>query len=124
MSLQENKALVRRFIEEIFNKRNSDALDEIMHPDFSNPGTNTYGLDQYKEQMSVSMPRWSAAGLHVTIEEMITEGDKIAYRWTWRETREGEQRTADGVSVQRIADGKIAESVFWMRDVTREGEQT
>ena len=51
MSVQENKALVRRFINEVFNKRNGDALDEIMHPDFANPGTNTYGLDQHKEQM-------------------------------------------------------------------------
>jgi predicted ester cyclase len=118
MSLQENKALVRRFIHEVFNKRNGDALDEIMHPDFANPGTNTYGLDQYKEQMSKSMPRWSAAGLHVTIEEMIAEGTKVATRWTWRETLEGKKRTADGISIQRIADGKIAESVFWTRDVT------
>ena len=71
MSIEGNKALVRRFIEEIFNKRNSDALEEIMHPDFCNPGANTYGLDQYKERMSASMPRWTAADLHVTIEEMI-----------------------------------------------------
>jgi predicted ester cyclase len=118
MSIEENKALVRRFIKEIFNERNSDALDEIMHPDFTNAVTNTYGLEQYKERMSKRMPRWSASGLHVTIEEMIAEGDKVAYRWTWRETREGKERTADGMSIQRIAEGKIIEGVFWVRDMS------
>jgi predicted ester cyclase len=117
MSVKENKALVRRFIEEIFNKRNRDALDEIMHPDFTNPGTNTYGLEQYKENMSKSMPLWSASGLHVTVEDVIAEGDKVAYRWTWRETREGKKRTLDGMTIQRIADNKIVEGVFWTKDV-------
>jgi predicted ester cyclase len=67
--------------------------------------------------MSASMPRWAAAGLHVTIEEMIAEGDKVATRWTWRETRDGKQRTADGISIQRIVEGKIAQSAFWMKEV-------
>ena len=52
---------------------------------------------------------------------LSAEGDKVAYRWTWRETRERKQRTADGVSIQRIVEAKIAESVFWMKDVTAEG---
>ena len=117
MSVKENKALIRRFIEEIFNKRNSDASDEIMHPDFTNPVTNTCGLEQYKERVRKKMPRWAAAGVHVTIEDVIAEGDKVAYRWTWRDMRSGKKRTADGMTIQRIADGKIAEGVFWVRDV-------
>jgi predicted ester cyclase len=62
---------------------------------------------------------------HVTIEDMVTEGDKVASRWTASGTHQGEflgirptgnHATWTGITIYRIADGKIVEA-WWSKDV-------
>jgi predicted ester cyclase len=64
--------------------------------------------------------------LHVTTEDLIAEGDKVVHRWTVRGTHKGEllgyaptgrQVTSAGVSIFRIADGRIVEHVAFADDL-------
>lgn len=65
--------------------------------------------------------RESFPDLRVTVEEMIAEGDKVAYRWTMRGTHQGVYEgiaptgkaiTLTGITILRFADGKIVEDRF------------
>jgi steroid delta-isomerase-like uncharacterized protein len=119
MSTEENKALIRRFYEEVFNKRNLDALDDFYAPDHvdhtlppSLP-TSPEGTKQAIATMFVGFP-----DLHVTIEDMIAEGDKVVTRFTSHGTQQGtlggippmgKQVAVQTIEITRIADGKIVE---------------
>jgi len=115
MSLEKNKATVRRFIEE-WNKRNLAALDELMAADYFDPSLQVRGLEAYKQLLTMVLkgfPDW-----HETIEDIIAEGDKVWVRYTATGTHAGEFRglaptgkqfTETGVLIWRIVDGKIAE---------------
>jgi steroid delta-isomerase-like uncharacterized protein len=57
--------------------------------------------------------------IQVSIEDLVAEGKKVVAHWTWCGTNQGEfqgipptgkQVTGSGISIQRIADGKIAEA--------------
>jgi steroid delta-isomerase-like uncharacterized protein len=90
MSAEENKALVRRFVEEFWNKGNTTAADELMASDavihlptgdVLNPNELKIFVGTWRE----SFPDW-----HSTFEDLVAEGDKVAERWTGRGTHRGE----------------------------------
>jgi len=114
MSLEENKATVRRFIDE-WNRRNLSALDELITTDYFDPSLQVRGLEAYKQLLTMLLkgfPDW-----HETIEDIIAEGDKVWVRYTATGTHKGEFRglaptgkkfTETGVLIWRIVKGKIA----------------
>jgi steroid delta-isomerase-like uncharacterized protein len=118
MSAEENKALVRRFVEEFWNKGNTTAADELMAPDAEvhMPTGETLDLDELKVFVGTfreSFPDW-----HSTFEELVAEGDRVAERWTGRGTHLGELQgipptgkrvEAPGSVFYRIVGGKIVE---------------
>ena len=118
MSAEENKALVRRFVEEFWNEGNMSAADELMAPDaqIHLPTGEVVNPDEAKSFAATwreSFPDW-----HSTFEELVAEGDRVAERWTGRGTHRGELQgiPATGKSVEapgsvfyRIVDGKIVE---------------
>ena len=74
MSLEENKAIVRRFIE-AYNKRNLDLLDDLVAPDYVDHTHQLQGRDEIKQQYAMAykaFPDW-----YETIEDIIAEGDKV-----------------------------------------------
>ena len=76
MSLEENKAIVRRFIE-IYNKRNLDLIDDLVAPDYVDH-TNKVSREGLKQLFNMALkafPDW-----HETIEDIIAEGDKVWVR--------------------------------------------
>ena len=116
----ENKAISRRADEELFNRGNLDVADELFAPDFvyHDPA----GGEEWRGPESVkryaAMLRAAFPDLHQAIEDQLAEGDKVAYRWTACGTHQGElmgiaptgnQVTFTGISVARLADGKIEE---------------
>jgi steroid delta-isomerase-like uncharacterized protein len=119
--LDANKKISSRLIEEAFNKGRYDVLDELIAPTFvqhdpSNP-TDLVGVDGLRG--FVELYRTSFPDLKVTIEEQIAEGDRVVTRWTAVGTHQadllgiaatGKQATVTGVTIDTIADGKIAES--------------
>jgi steroid delta-isomerase-like uncharacterized protein len=118
MSAEENKALVRRFVEEFWNKGNTAAADELMASaavihlptgDVLNPNELKIFVGTWRE----SFPDW-----HSTFEELIAEGDRVAERWTGRGTHLGELQgipptgkrvEGPGSVFYRIVGGKIVE---------------
>jgi predicted ester cyclase len=80
MSAEENKALVRRFVEEFWNEGKTTAADELMAPDaeIHMPTGETLNLDELKGfavTFRESFPDW-----HSIFEELIAEGDRVAER--------------------------------------------
>jgi steroid delta-isomerase-like uncharacterized protein len=118
VSAEENKALVRRFVEEFWNEGNTATADELMAIDaeIHMPTGEVVNLDELKSFAAAwrgSFPDW-----HSTFEELIAEGDRVAERWTGRGTHRGELQgiaptgkrvEAPGSVFYRIVGGKIVE---------------
>jgi predicted ester cyclase len=114
---EENKALVRRFLAAEF-KWNTEALDEILAPDFvdhSLPGEP--GPKGYRRAMAAGRAPFSE--FHHNIEDQVAEGDKVVTRITGRATHDrseamgvaptGEEYEGSGIIIHRVVGGKIAE---------------
>jgi predicted ester cyclase len=90
MSTEDNKALIRRFYEEVFNQRNLAALDDFYAPDHVDhtlpPGlpVSPEGTRQAIATMLKGFP-----DLSITIEDLIAEGDKVVTRFTTHGTQRG-----------------------------------
>jgi len=109
MSVEENKALVRREQEELWSHiGNLDAAEELFVPDHA----------EAAKQEAADF-RQGFPDVVSTIEDLIAEGDKVVARWRARATHQGEYMGIPptgnrveftGISVYRIEAGKIAES--------------
>jgi steroid delta-isomerase-like uncharacterized protein len=90
MSTDENKAVVRRAIDEVVNKGNLAVVDEIMASNYVYhfPTHDIEGPEGFKE--FINMMRTAFPDLHVTIEDLIAEGDTLAACFTMRGTFKGE----------------------------------
>ena len=119
MSVEENRAIVRRFVEEVQSGGNIDAIDELCSPEFINhtapPGvpSNCEGIKQV-----MAMFRQAFPDSYFTVEDMVAEGDKVATRKTFRGTHQGEfmgippsgQQVSIGlIDIVRISHGKVVE---------------
>jgi predicted ester cyclase len=107
MSMEENKAIVRRFTEAI-NEQDLDALDELCAPDVAR---------RWKQEM-IPWIYDTFVGHQVTITDLITEGDKVVARLATSGGHSGEwlgipptgkQWTNAGVTFCRLSNGKIVE---------------
>jgi len=116
MSLEENKAIVRRFVE-AYNKRNLNLFDDLLAPDYFDH-TSKVGIEGLKQLMNMAFKAFP--DLHETIEDIIAEGDKVWVRITFTGTNTGEwlgfaptgkKVTAKNVDTYRIVNGKLAE--YW-----------
>ena len=117
MSLEENKAIVRRFFEEVANKGNQTVADELLAAEFvnHNPGPGQ-GTDREGFKQSVVGALTSFPDLHYTIEDIVAEGDRVMVRWTQKGTHEGQwgpvaptgkQFEVSGFYSFRVANGKL-----------------
>src|SRR5919107_608084 len=123
MSVEENKAVLRREVEELYNhKGNLDVVEEIFSPDYvSHEPTSgeVWGIEGAR-QFAVTF-RKAFPDLENTIEDMVAEGDKVVMRFSGSGTHEGETTEAfgsptgkrmeiTGITIKRFADGKIVEA--------------
>ena len=118
-SAEENKAIVRRFLEEVV-KGNLDAIDELLAPDFVDrsllPGQGPTRED-FKRLNQEFLDAFSTTGY--TIEEQIAEGDTVVTKYRHSGVNRGEipglpppsreQETVEGINIHRISGGKITE---------------
>ena len=128
MSLEENKAIVRMWIE-AYNERNLDVFDEFIAPNYIDH-TNKLNRESLKQMFSMGFqgfPDW-----HETIEDIVAEGDKVWVRLTYEGTHTGEflgvaptGKKITGMSsidIYRIANGKLVE--YWnVRDTLKFAKQ-
>jgi steroid delta-isomerase-like uncharacterized protein len=118
MSTEENKTLVRRYVEAIHGG-SLDEGEKSLAPDFAFHVSGTPGpLDGEAFRQLFAGLLTAFPDLAITNEELIAEGDKVAGRWITRGTHLGElqgipptgkQVTITSMDINRITDGKIAE---------------
>ena len=125
MSVEENKAVTRRAVEEFWNKGKIELLEEFWAPSYINhdpTNPEVRDLEGFKQWAIASHAAFP--DLNVTIDDLIAEGDKVVTRWTVRGTQKGEfgkipatgkQVTFTGITISRIVDGKTVES-WWSDD--------
>jgi predicted ester cyclase len=119
MSIEQNKALVRRIVEELQNRDNWALLDELVDPAFVNwaapPGIapDRTGIIALSREFGAAFPDGA-----MTIEEMVAEGDLVVTRKTFRGTHQasfmGIAATGRRVAISlidwvRVAEGRAIE---------------
>jgi steroid delta-isomerase-like uncharacterized protein len=121
MSVAENKALVQRRYDEIENRHNIEAADELMAVDYVHhdpvlPPEMQHSRKGFKQLAMLMLS--AVPDLQTTVHELIAEGDKVAARLSHTGTHKGEllgvaptgrRVELSGLSIHRIADGKLAE---------------
>jgi predicted SnoaL-like aldol condensation-catalyzing enzyme len=108
MSTEQNKAVVRRFIEEVLTKQNVALVDELLAPDYVNhllPGGRE-GFQQFFTVLSSAFPDLK---IHYSVEHLIAEGDRVVARVTYHVANAGQEATGSDLSEYRVANGKIVE---------------
>jgi len=116
---EQNKALARRWFEDLFSRGDLDAANEILRADFIDHLTHEdeRGLEELKHYVTIY--RAAFPDIQDTIEDIVAEGDKVVIRWMSRGTHQGEfmgipptgrRVTFTGMRLFRIAENKIAES--------------
>ena len=119
MSEEENKTFVRRWNEELW-KGNQTIFDECIASNCDFHGGSSQQLQEIVNEFRHAFP-----DMTLTIEEVIAEGDKVVSRWTIHGTHKGnlitpygrvsptgKQVTYTGISINRIANGKIVDDRF------------
>jgi steroid delta-isomerase-like uncharacterized protein len=132
VSFEGNKAVVRRFFDEVWVKRDPDAVDAFMAAGYVEhsgiPGGGSSGREGLKRL--IALYRGAFPDLRSAIEDVFAEGDRVAYRWTARGTHLGEwagvsptgnHMTATGITVLRLVAGKIVEG--WVNVDLRPSEE-
>lgn len=117
---QDNQALVRRYLEEVINQGKLAAIDEIVASDYMGHAIGSpevKGREGLKQRLT--MLRTAFPDVHITVDDMVAAGDKVATRTTFHGTHKGEYLgiaatgktvTATGIGFMRIANGKIQEN--------------
>jgi steroid delta-isomerase-like uncharacterized protein len=117
--LDDNKVLVRRFIDEVFAKGNKDAVDELAAEDFvRHTGAPTSGDGRDDLKQTIDRVFKGLDDVEFTVEDLVAEGARVAVRLTSSATHvgafmgmpaTGRHYTIEEIHVFRIQDGKIAE---------------
>jgi predicted ester cyclase len=118
MSVEENKALVRCLLDEIWNKVNPSVVERLCSVNFTFNYAALSGvsndLEGYKQMVTI----WHSgvSGIRLTLEDVIAEGNKVAVHWEASCTHTGEflgvpptgkKLTMVGISIFYTKDGKI-----------------
>ena len=118
MSIEANKAIVRRWYDEFWNAEKLDVLAELLHPDYvfgEGYGAGAPSVEGIKEANLF----WHRVlpDLHFTIEDMIAEGETVVARWTARGTHKGDWEMELGtVPASGQATTTPGTSSFYLRD--------
>jgi steroid delta-isomerase-like uncharacterized protein len=117
----ENKALVRRWFEELFNAQNLDVAEEITAQDSvsHDPLLTDLPSGPEADKHIVNLYHGAFPDAQITVEDQISEGDKVLTRWTGRGTHQGEfmgvapsgnRVEIAGMTVNRVSEDKIEET--------------
>jgi steroid delta-isomerase-like uncharacterized protein len=122
---ENNKAIVRRLLEDFWNKGNLSLADELFAPNYEHHDASTpdFGRGPESEKKRATLYRTAFPDVRLTIEDIIAEGETVMTRWSCRGTHKGDLRgiaptgkqiNISGVTIARLANGKFAEGwVNW-----------
>jgi len=115
LSLEENKAIIRRWFE-AENKKNLSPIEDIIAPDFFDHTHQLRGTDEYKQRLSMFIKAFP--DFQKTIDNITAEGDKVwvHFKFSGTHTDEylglaptGKKITVEVVDIFRMVDGKVVE---------------
>ncbi len=120
-----NKVIVRRLYEEVWNKRRLELVDEIISPSHAihdpTVSGSAVGPEAYKRQVTRFITAFP--DLRLTIEDIVGENEKLAVAWTISGTHRGEfmgitatnkKVSVDGITINHIVNAKIMDSyISW-----------
>jgi predicted ester cyclase len=120
MSTSQNKALVTRFLDEVYNKGNLDVADELVTANYlSHNELNLEVLGPEGIKSAAIMQRSAFPDLVTTIDDLIAEGDKVVVRGHDEGTHQGEfmglppsgaRFMITWIDIFRIKEGKLVEA--------------
>jgi predicted ester cyclase len=118
MSIETNKALVRRFYDQVLNGRRAEAIDELAVTGYDEhdplPGQRA-GRDGLKDRVSMLIDGLAPT---FTVEDVVAEGDRVVVRWTNSARHVGDflgipptgrSCAIAGIDIYRLEDGRLAE---------------
>ncbi len=118
MGLEENRAVVRRFIEEIFVRGNTAAVDELVDPSFVAHTWPSTGDPRADLRAAIERVGAALADGAFVIDDMIAEGDRVAVRLTASATQvgpfmglppSGRRYSIGEIHIFRVRDGLVVE---------------
>lgn len=120
---EENKALIKRWFDEVWNQGNSKVIDELLAEDGvihglvdanGNPVTGLQAFHEFHNQF-----REAFSDLDISIDDVVAEGDRVVARCSVRGSHTGASLgfaatnapvQFEGIAIMRIRDGKIVEA--------------
>ena len=113
-----NKALVRRYFDEVLNQRRVQVFDDLADPNFVSylASGDSISVPTYKQAIAGSLA--AMPDLQVTIQDQIAEGDKVVTRWTAKGTPliefagikpAGKSVTVTAIHIHRVQGHKLVE---------------
>ena len=108
MSTEQNKAVVRRFIEGTLSTMDTALVDELFAPDYVNhmmPG----GREGFKQFFPMLRSTYPDLKRHNSIEHLVAEGDYVVARVIFPWTNAGKEATVSDLTEFRLSNGKIVE---------------
>jgi predicted ester cyclase len=122
MSVEQNKAIMQRMIEEIWNKGNMMVADELFHADHHSPSAPDLPKGPQSVKMLATMFRSAMPDYHMTIDMLLADERKVVARFTQSGTHVGAAlmgmqpsgRRAEWteIGILEIDDGKIVKSWY------------
>lgn len=117
----ENKTIVRRLYEEVWNDRKVDVVDKLLSPSHALQEPNASGSQIGPQVYKATVKRFHAAipDLRFTVQEVISEGDKVVVAWILSGTHQGDfygiapsnkKVSVEGITIHQVKNGKILES--------------
>lgn len=108
--MSDAKAVYTRFIEEVWNKKNAAAIDELVSPNYHVRSPSSHGAEVEMQgpqgiRRFVSMMQTAFPDGKLTVDTCIAEGDRVFSTWTARGTHSGPLMGVDGTGKQMIVRG-------------------
>ena len=122
MSIEQNKAIMRRMIDEIWNKGNLAVADELFAPEHTSPSAPDLPAGPESVKMLTRMFREAMPDYHMVIDMVVADENQVAARFTQSGTHSGadlmgmkasgRKATWTEIGVLRIKDNKVVESWY------------
>lgn len=120
MSIEENKAIIRRWLEEGWTNGNLSVADELIDPDFIAHVAGGQAVPSGPDGVRQIVTAWRTGfpDGRMVIDDLIGVADKVVIRMTWRGTHQGDfygiaptnrQVSVTSIGIDRVVNGKIVE---------------
>ena len=99
----------RRALEEVCSGKNLGGIPDVYHPDFVDHVNTLEYRGHEGARRSVALYLELFPDLRFVVDEQVSDGDRVASRWTLHGTHRGRRVTLRGIVISRFQDGRIIE---------------